>query len=215
MSSRCTVLIAAQALLPALTERMSAGGDETLAFADADTLRALQAIVTRRPDVVAIERDFAASSRGAALINRIAADPALTGSQVRIVAQGPAEASPAAAGSHTPEPAPDAPVDRQGTRRAPRFTLRGQIDATIDGNGGSLVDLATLGAQVVSPTVLRPNQRVRLVLSDGTTTVRATGTIVWATFEIPPGSGPRYRAGIEFVNPDTAAIDRFRRTHQT
>ncbi len=92
--------------------------------------------------------------------------------------------------------------------------LAGQIDATIDGNTATLVDLSTLGAQVISNTVLKPNQRVRLTLSDGKTTIRATGTIAWARFEIPPGSGPRYRAGIEFVNPDTAAIDGFCTMHR-
>ena len=48
------------------------------AFADTDALRALDVITRERPKVVAIERGFADTSRGTALIGRIHADPALT-----------------------------------------------------------------------------------------------------------------------------------------
>ena len=37
----------------------------------------------------------------------------------------------------------------------------------VDGNPAALVDLSTVGAQVVSPTVLKPNQRVRVSFGDG------------------------------------------------
>lgn len=210
------MLIAAPAVLPALIDRMSADGLDVLSFADTDTLRALETIINRRPQTVALERDFASTRRGAALINRLAADPALYGSTVRIVATEPmiAPTAPQPVPSASPlPPAAVSPMDATGTRRAPRYVLAGKIDATIDSSAAVLVDLSTLGAQVVSTTVLKPNQRVRLALSDGKTTVRATGTIVWASFEIPPGSGPRYRAGIEFVNPDAAALDGFCRMH--
>lgn len=206
MSSPCTVLIAAQPLWSALVARLSGRGGEVIPFADSDTLAALAAVAERRPGVVAIERAFAASPRGAALINRIVADPTLAGTSVRIVAQDPVVDTPA-------PPRPDDAVVADGTRRVARVGVSGPVDTTIDGNAAVLVDLAVRGAQVVSPTVLRPNQRVRVALSDGTLTVRATGLIIWATFEIPPGSGPQYRAGIEFVNPDTAAIEQFCRAH--
>lgn len=216
MSHRCTVLIAAQALLPALTDRMSMDGMEVVSFTDLEALRALATITTTRPAVVALERSFAATPRGAALINRLAADPALTGATLRIVAQDLAEPSPPPVILQTPAPTLGEPsVDATGTRRVPRFILAGAIDLTIDNTAAVLVDLSTLGAQVISTAVLRPNQRARLALSDGKSTVRATGTIAWARFEIPPGSGPRYRAGIEFVNPDMAALDGFCRMHRS
>ncbi len=215
LPSSCTVLIAAQALLPALTHRLGSSDRELVAFADHDALRALESITTRRPALVALERDFAATPRGAALINRIKADPALVHSEVRIVAQDVvAPPVPSEVVEGVTAVTPHVAIDQTGTRRVPRVVLAGQIDATIDGNSATLVDLATLGAQVVSSTVLKPNQRVRLTLSDGKTTIRASGTIAWARFEIPPGSGPRYRAGIEFVNPDIAAIDGFCTMHR-
>ena len=50
----------------------------------------------------------------------------------------------------------------------------------------------------------------------GVTRVRVTlheSHVAWASFEIPPGQGPRYRAGIEFHSPDQAAVDAFRARH--
>ena len=59
---------------------------EAIAFAGTDALQALDAITRWRPDVVAIERNFATTSRGAALIERIAGDPALAACEIRVVA---------------------------------------------------------------------------------------------------------------------------------
>ncbi len=209
------MLIAAPELLAALTERASADGAEVLAFTDADALRALEIITRRRPNVVALERLFATTPRGAALINRIKADPALGQSELRVVAQDPepVKADPAA---QTPTTgSPDLSIDQRGTRRAPRVAMAGTAELTIDGNAATLVDLSLLGAQVLSPIVLKPNQRVRIAIADQTMTIRATGIIAWASFEIPPSAGPRYRAGVEFVNPDLVALDAFCRTHRS
>ena len=70
--------------LPALKERINEPG-ELLAFTDAEALRALEIVLKRRPDVVALERLFAATPRGAALINRIKADPTLVDTEIRII----------------------------------------------------------------------------------------------------------------------------------
>ena len=85
MSDPCTVLIAALDLLPALQEKAESINGELLTFSDSEALRALDVIVKRRPEVVALERQFAATPRGAALINRIKADPTLTGSELRVI----------------------------------------------------------------------------------------------------------------------------------
>ena len=70
-----TVLIAAPEHLEVLKERDDFSNAQS--FSDAEALRALEVITRKRPDVVALERDFAATTRGAALINRIKADPKL------------------------------------------------------------------------------------------------------------------------------------------
>ena len=59
---------------------------------------------------------------------------------------------------------PHAKLDQRGTRRAPRVRMREGIEVLVDGNTASLVDLSTVGAQVVCTSVLKPNQRVRVTL---------------------------------------------------
>jgi hypothetical protein len=73
-------------------------------------------------------------------------------------------------------------------------------DITVDGAVAALIDLNAMGAQVLSQGVLKPNQKVRMTFSDGQVPLRVLATVVWASFEIPPGIGPRYRAGIEFAD---------------
>lgn len=109
MSNPCTVIIGATELLDAL--RQSAANDgEVLSFSDAEPLKALEAITTRRPNVIALERLFAATSRGAALINRIKADPALAGAEIRVVSvDGTYRVSPRRTPVPPPPSAPPAP----------------------------------------------------------------------------------------------------------
>lgn len=225
MPQPCTVLIAAADLLPALTARAGAVG-EVLTFTDTDALRALDEITRRRPGVVTLEQLFAASPRGAALINRIKADPALTATQIRVLSHDgePVRVSPrvpgeggARAGVATaPAPAVAVPgtLDQRGTRRARRFAMAGRVEALVDGNTVTVVDVSACGAQVVSATILRPNQRVRLALTDDHGAVRVNAAVAWASFEIPPGSGPRYRAGLEFLDADAASIDAYCARHK-
>ena len=78
-----TVLIAAPEHLQSLKEH--GGFGDALAFSDADALKALEAITREKPAVVALERLFATTSRGAALIKRIEADPTLTRCEIKVV----------------------------------------------------------------------------------------------------------------------------------
>jgi hypothetical protein len=213
-----TVLISSPDHLSALKEREDLGGAE--AFSDADALRALEVITRQRPSVVALERLFAATSRGAALINRIKADPSLSSCEIRIVAHdsaysrvsrkadGMSGAAPAAV-AEPPLPPDAAPLDKRGTRRAPRFKIVDGIEVTIDGNPATLVDLSLVGAHVVSPTILKPNQRLRISLPDAGRPMRFSGAVAWASFEIPKGGAPRYRAGIEFFDADQVSVTKF------
>lgn len=78
------VLIASSDLLPALEQRAAVGGD-ALRFSDAQPLEALEAITLHRPSLVVLERFFAATPRGAALINRIKADPGCANAEIRVL----------------------------------------------------------------------------------------------------------------------------------
>jgi hypothetical protein len=106
-------------------------------------------------------------------------------------------------------PAPAvAPLDQRGTRRAPRVRIVDGVDLVIDGNVATLVDLSVIGAQVVSPTVLRPNQRIRISMGDANKPLRFSAAVAWASFELAK-TGARYRAGLEFVDADADAIRQF------
>ena len=222
MLDPCTVLIASPDLLPTLKPRAADGASELLAFSDADALRALEVITKRRPRLVTLERMFAATPRGAALIHRIKADPSLLESEIRVIAHDtdysrvlPRQPGAAVAVvPKAPAAAAVAPLDQRGTRRAPRVRIAAKVEVMVDGNAATLVDLSAVGAQVVSAGALKPNQRIRIGLNDDAGNLRFNAAVAWAKFEIPPGSGPRYRAGLDFVDPDRAAIDAYCARHK-
>jgi hypothetical protein len=224
------VVIAATNLMPSLRDRLASEG-ELLTFADTEPIQALQAILEQRPRLIVLERLFAATPRGAALINRIKTDPQLGHAEVRVMshtgdytrqvakpsivdAPAPVPASSSggsshAAGSVATEDAPK-PLDWHGTRRAPRHRVRSGVEIQLDGNPASVVDVSTVGAQVLSSTILRPNQKVRVSIPNDDFVMRFRGAIAWAKFELPkPTDAPRYRAGVEFIDADAAAVDAF------
>ena len=206
-----TVLIAAARHLAALTQHPDLTDAEH--FADSDVLKALDAIAQRRPQVIALEQSFAASARGAAFINRIKADPALAACEIRIL-----EAASGATSGTAPAPGaseavaiaapPAATLDRTGTRRAERHVVSRNVEVLIDGNPATLVNISIVGAQVLSMSLLRPNQRVRMSLVDATRPMRFNGVIAWASFEMPK-EGPRYRAGVNFYDAAPDMVARF------
>ena len=74
--------------------------------------------------------------------------------------------------------------------------------------------MSTIGAMIVCTATLRPLQELKIVLTGTSGNVRFTAKVAWASFEIPPNSGPRYRAGIEFVDADASAVDAFIQGHK-
>jgi CheY-like chemotaxis protein len=219
------VVIAASNLMPALRERLADAG-ELLTFADTEPIQALQAMLEHRPDLIVLERLFAATPRGAALINRIKTDPQLAHAEVRVMSHTgdytrqvskPASAAPAGgpggtgtSGASVATEAPPKSLDWHGTRRAPRFRVRGGVEMQLDGNPATVVDLSTVGAQVFSSTILRPNQKLRVSIPNDDFVMRFRGAVAWAKFELPnPTAPPRYRAGVEFIDADATAVDDF------
>jgi hypothetical protein len=206
----CTVVIGARDVLPGLTERASAMNGEVLAFADVEALRALEAITKHKPKVVALERLFAVTPRGAALINRIKADPGLRTSEIRVLEHNSdyTRVIPRAVA------APAVPtVDQRGTRRAPRVRIRERVTVLVAGAVATLVDLSTVGAQVVSPEKLRLSQTVDVAFTDGDGKVQCSASVVWTAFEMKD-TGPRYRAGLDFVNPESEPIGAYALRHK-
>lgn len=234
------VVIAASNLMPSLRERLADDG-ELVVFPDTEPIQALQAILEHRPGLIVLERLFAATPRGAALINRIKNDPQLGHAEVRVMSHSgdylrvvskPSGAAPAPASAPAPEPAaqsegaalatetpaaaavaaepPPRPLDWHGTRRAPRHRIRPGVEIQLDGNPAQVVDLSQVGAQVISQTILRPNQKVRVSVPNDDFVMRFRGSIAWAKFELPdPSAPPRYRAGIEFADADARAVEAY------
>jgi hypothetical protein len=221
------VVIAATNLMPSLQERL-AGEGELLAFADTEPIQALQAILEQRPSLIVLERLFAATPRGAALINRIKTDPQLGNAEVRVMShtgdysrqvarptkadsshEGTGKESSRASALAAADPVAR-PLDWHGTRRAPRYRARPGVEIQVDGNPASVVDLSSVGVQVLSSTILRPNQKVRVSIPNDDFVMRFRGAIAWAKFELPkPNDPPRYRAGVDFSDADAAALEDF------
>jgi hypothetical protein len=231
MGAATVVVIGAANLLAGLRERL-AGEGELLSFADTEPIPALHAILEQRPQLIVVERVFAATPRGAALINRIRTDPEIGRAELRVMSHAAddirlVDGSPGVDEPASPEiptmlieqdfaavpiaiAVPELPrdLDWHGTRRAPRHRLQSGIEIHVDGNPVEIVDMSAVGAQVIAATILRPNQRVRISVPTDDFVMRFRGTVAWAKFELPkPPQPPRYRAGIEFVDADRASMD--------
>ena len=211
------VLIGPADALPGLQERLDPSAD-IQTFTESEALEALDHIITTKPALVAMHDEFSDSSRGQALINRIKDDASLKEVEVRVMARDAANNRVAVkrgthGGGGTAAVAVDEPkpaLDQKGTRRAPRIRIKDGVEVAVDGNPAALVDLSAVGAQVVSPTVLKPNQRVRVTMGDGKAAVKCAGAIAWAAFEMPKGMPTRYRAGIDWgVTPEGPNVEGF------
>lgn len=205
MADGVTLLIGSKSLAASLADHPDTRDTELLVFDEEQVCEAVEHMVRQRPSVLALPEKFATSPRGTALTHRIAVDAQFAGTRLLVIdTQG--SAVPLPAGAH----ATWLPLDAAGTRRVPRIRMRQGIDVQIDGATAALVDLSTMGAQVVSSTVLKPRQRVRMVLAVEPYVIRAIGTVAWALFEIPKGGlPPQYRAGLEFSSADPEPLLQF------
>jgi hypothetical protein len=207
--SSSIVLIGPADALPGLQARLDPTA-EVQSFTESEALEALDHIIRTKPGLIALQDDFSGTSRGMALINRIKDDPNLSSCEVRVLARDAAQSRVAVKRGQGAGPAvavdePKPALDVKGTRRSPRIRIKDGIEVAVDGNPAALIDLSTVGVQVVSSTVLKPNQRVRVTIGDGKAAIRCSGAIAWAAFEMPKGMPTRYRAGIDFGT--TADVD--------
>ena len=236
------VLIAESEEIPRLTRHTGFGRD-LLVFSDSESLRAHHVIMHYRPSLVVLSELFAATRRGAELIGRIQTDATLTHCQIRVLSDAGdylllvAERVTAGSSSTLEEPGEPLPPQYNGTRAAQRIRIGEGLDVRVDGNPVTLVDLSPSGAQVCLTAVLRPYQRVRLVVVDGPSIFRFAASVVWVAFEprkaktrpiakswatsiawlpIPPPiswaysatKGPaQYRAGLGFLDADPDILE--------
>ena len=100
-------------------------------------------------------------------------------------------------------------------RQARRVPIHDGVTVLINGVASALVDLSTLGAQVVSPNAVYPNRSVRIVLPRDEGDLSCKARIVWARVERQhdDAAAVRYRAGLEFTEADKAAVQSFVSRH--
>lgn len=215
------VLIGPGPVLPLLSKQLDSHS-KIQRFTEHEVREAVEYIATARPPIVAIDEQFAVSTRGEALIGRITDDPDLIDCEIRILPREPTSEHeqltltlPEFADAARPAPAPLMPrLDRHGTRRTHRVRLIEGVAVTVDGSPAELIDLSSCGAQVTSRVVLRPNQRVRLSLPEGTQALRCGGAVVWASFEMPSGQPPRYRAGLRISGIEGEVLEQYADRHR-
>jgi PilZ domain len=214
MDAPLVVIIAKSDHTSALRKRV--GTDHAVAiFADAESLRAMEAIVTRPPKFVALDPTFVTTARGAALVAQVKADPRLSRIDVRVLAHDDDNVPLILAQPATSEAAllkTSLPLDRCGTRRTPRFATNGEVAAIINGERCEVIDLSVTGAQVVLPTRLRPDQPLRITLFDREVQVQCHGVVAWSIAE-PTRGAVRYRAGVKFSESDGEMLEAFCARH--
>jgi hypothetical protein len=92
--------------------------------------------------------------------------------------------------------------------------IREGIEVTLDGATSALVDMSSIGAQVLSPLALRPNRVVKMTLNGDESTLTCKVRVMWARFEQPHDkAAAQYRVGVKFTDLEPKAIDGFMASH--
>lgn len=205
------VIVARSEDAPALRKRL--GHDPVVAvFPESESLRALHAILARRPKILALDPGFIMTARGAAIVAQVKADPHLAGVDVRVLAHDAARRllllTVRVGSSEVALLAASRPLDHCGTRQAPRVPINDHVEVVINGERSQLVNLSATGAQVLVPKRLRPNQAVRFILLDGSVETRLRAQVAWSVAELVVTT-VRYRAGLVFIDPDPQILEAF------
>jgi hypothetical protein len=193
-------------------------GAHRATIAELDAARAMIAEIEKQRDQAVFLASQAAAEAAAQASARAVSDAA-----AQAAARAAAEAAAHAAAAHAgvPVSASVLPMEPLGdgrlypdqpSRRASRHALPDHVQVEVDGGPAVLVDLSTTGAQLLSPTALKPNRPVKLMLPVNGTAVLCKGKIVWARLEPATKARPlAYRAGVAFSAVDESAIDTFLR----
>ena len=204
----CTLFIGSEPLLAAWNARAKSV-ESVIPVAHTDLSQALEMIGSRRPEVVVIEQAVAASGSGSALMARLHNERYERGIEIRLL---PAERAADLMSSEPGDVHPQVwlsvlaePLPARPQRRATRVRARDDEQALIDGAPVAVLDVSANGLQVRSSVVLRPQQRVRVVLPPERGSVKTAAVVAWSTFEIGPT--PQYRAGLAFTSAIPHLVD--------
>lgn len=209
MTMPAIVIIARSEHAPALRKRL--GTDSTIVvFTESEGLRALETIQEWPPRMLVLDSGFVTTSRGAMLVAQVKADPHLKGIDLRVLNQNddklPVPLTKRVTDGEAVLLKVSQPLDQCGTRQTARWKVNGDLDILVNGEKGHLVNLSNTGAQILMAAHVRPREVLRLTLLDQSGETRLRARVAWSAAETA-GRQVRYRAGIEFIDPDPALIE--------
>jgi hypothetical protein len=235
MPSEITVVVADATQTAAIRGGLPTSG-RVMWFNESNLATALDSIRMNHPKIIAVEAAFAQRPHGQVFLSRVE-QMAIRGSAIQLVvrANGGWATTPYNAG----EPAPaqsqtvgatvstvrpvtgvarpvevPAQTKAANTRRASRFKVVESLNAVVENGRANLVNISIIGAQVVSPSVIRPTQKVKIMLPDAHDMVPLTANVAWSTFErIQLQTEPYYRAGMEFTDAAQEILEDYCRRH--
>jgi hypothetical protein len=105
------------------------------------------------------------------------------------------------------------PTEYSPARQARRLKMQEGIEVTLDGSASSLVDMSSIGAQVLSPLALRPNRVVKMALRGDESALACKVRVMWAKFEPKGTAAAQYRVGVKFTDADVKEVDAFMAQH--
>ena len=115
---------------------------------------------------------------------------------------------------HSSTPHAAQPDAYSPARQARRLKVQKGIDVTLDGAESSLVDLSSIGAQILSPLAMPPNRLVKMTLRTKDAALACKGRVMWARFEQPRGTAAaRYRVGVKFTDIEAKALEKLMSRH--
>jgi hypothetical protein len=87
--------------------------------------------------------------------------------------------------------------------------MQEHVNALVDGVSSALIDLSTLGAQVLCCETVGRNGTVEIALLSGSGPVRCKARVLWNKVERAEIDTSLLRAGVQFIEADASAIQAF------
>src|SRR5712691_1896771 len=150
------------------------------------------------------------SSQG---VGRKIAEMLIKHAALRLTLKGQASTRSSAGGAAQAEETDAQSAQFSPARQARRIQMRDGIEVVLDGSAGSLVDISSIGAQVLSPLALRPNRVVKMSLRGDESSLHCKVRVMWARFEPQGSAAAQYRVGVKFTDIETKAVDGFMEQH--
>ena len=88
------------------------------------------------------------------------------------------------------------------------MAFKPETDIQVDGPPAKLVDLSLTGAQVLTPSAMKPNRLVTVTLPMDDNTIACKAKVMWSRLE-PRAGQLWYRAGVSFTSADQHALETF------